>query len=217
MKTSKSILLLRLTLFIGMALILSANVFAQSNKHRHYVEKYSSMAVTLMHEYRIPASVILGVAFVESGAGTSVLSRKFHNHFGIVGSNKNALKKLGRHTRYREFESDTASFRYFCDLLTKKKFFPELENNTDHLKWVAAIRKSGYASAGSHWQQQVLAAIKNYRLTDFDAPEQDPLNYLPRTVKGVRTNGMLVNSHFVPVKNAVSAIPAASSNLKASK
>ena len=104
---------------VSLTLLLPLNVFAQSHKHQKYIDKYSSMAVTLMHEYRIPASVILGVAFVESGAGTSVLSRKFHNHFGIVGKNMNALKKLGKHTRYREFDSDTASFRYFCDLLTK--------------------------------------------------------------------------------------------------
>lgn len=203
--------------YVSLTLLLPVNIFAQSQKHQKYIDKYSSIAVTLMHEYRIPASVILGVALVESGAGTSVLSRKFHNHFGIVGKNENAIKKLGRHTRYREFNSDTASFRYFCDLLTKKNFFPELENTSDHSKWVSAIRKSGYASAAGHWQQQVLAVIKNYRLTDFDAPEQDPLNYLPRTVNGVRTRGMLVNSHFVPVKNVVSAIPAASSSLKASK
>jgi len=217
MKKTTSYLFSHFIIGVFLTLVLSANVFAQSQKHQNYVDKYSSIAVTLMHEYRIPASVILGVAFVESGAGTSVLSRKFHNHFGIVGKNENAIKKLGRHTRYREFESDTASFRYFCDLMTKKNFFPELENTTDHSKWVSAIRKSGYASAAGHWQQQVLAAIRNYRLTDFDAPVEDPLNYMPRTVNDERPRGMLVNSHFVPEKNAASAIPAASSNLKASK
>jgi flagellum-specific peptidoglycan hydrolase FlgJ len=217
MKTSKSNLFKRLVLFVSLALLLTANAFPQSPKHQLYVDKYSSLAVALMHEYRIPASVILGVAFVESGAGTSVLSRKFHNHFGIIGKNKNAIKKLGRNTPYREFESDTASFRYFCVLISHKKFFPNLENSTDHKEWVYAIRKSGYAEAADHWQQQVLAAIRNYKLTDYDAPEQDPLNYLPRAVNGVKTSGMLVNSQFVPLKNAVSSIPAASSNLKAYK
>lgn len=217
MKTSKSIVLKSLTLLLGLVLLFSSNAFPQSQKNTSYVDKYSSIAVALMHEYRIPASVILGVAMVESGAGTSLLSRKFHNHFGIKGSNRNAIQKLGKHTRYREFDSDTASFRYFCELISQKRFFPNLENTYDHALWVNAIRNSGYASAGSHWQQQVLVAIGKYRLTEYDLPEQDPLNYLPRSINGVETSGMLVNSCFVPVKNAVSANPASSSNLKASR
>jgi flagellum-specific peptidoglycan hydrolase FlgJ len=217
MKTSKINLLIRLAFLSGMMLFLNTAVIAQNQKHTAYVEKYSPMAVALMHEYHIPASVILGIAMVESGAGTSILSRKFHNHFGLVGKNTNAVKKLGRNTRYKEFESDTLSFRYFCEVISRKKFFPKLTNTFEHTQWIAAIRNSGYAAAAGHWQQQVLVAIRKYNLTAYDIPEPDPLNYLPRTFNGVKTNGLLVNAHFVPVKNAVSAIPASSSRLKASK
>ncbi len=217
MKTLKTNLLIRIASVSVIILLLNTTVVSQNHKHAAYIDSYSPIAIALMHEYQIPASVILGVAMVESGAGTSALSRKFHNHFGLVGKNTNAVKKLGRHTKYREFESDTASFRYFCDVISRKKFFPKLANTFDHRQWVTAIMNSGYAAAAGHWQQQVLIAIKKYKLTAYDTPEPDPLNYLPRTVNGVKTNGMLVNSYFVPVKNEVSAIPASSSRLKASK
>lgn len=217
MKLLKNILLKRLSLAIGIILSLSVTAAAQHPKNTAYVEKYNCMAVALMHEYQIPASVILGVAMVESGSGTSLLSRKFHNHFGVMGKNTHAIKKLGKHSRYREFESDTASFRYFCELMSRKQFYRELVKTYDHRQWVKAIRKSGYASAASHWQDHVLNAIEKNNLTCYDTPEPDPLNYLPREINGVKTNGMLVNSCFIPVKKTVSPIPASSSNLKASK
>lgn len=141
-----------------------------------YIDKYKALAGEMMQQYRIPVSVILGIAMVESGSGTSVLSRKLHNHFGIVGKNRNAMKKIGYRTRYREYASDTASFEHFCRVISKKSFYESLSGNMEYSEWVKAIRKSGYATAAGHWEKKVLAMIRNHRLNELDLEMADPLN-----------------------------------------
>jgi len=48
-----------------------------------YIEKYKSVAKENMTRTGIPASITLGQAILESGAGTGPLSVQANNHFGI--------------------------------------------------------------------------------------------------------------------------------------
>jgi flagellum-specific peptidoglycan hydrolase FlgJ len=164
----------RICLIGAFVLIFSSFASSQDNT-ASYIEKHKPLAIDLMREYSIPASVILGVAIIESGAGTSQLSRKFNNHFGIVGKNFNAIKKLGYHSHYKEYKSDSASFRHFCEILAKKPYYSDLVCNPDPKSWITAIRKSGYASASSTWGKRVEMAIKRYNLIEIDF-SVDPLN-----------------------------------------
>jgi flagellum-specific peptidoglycan hydrolase FlgJ len=141
-----------------------------------YIEKYKGLAIDMMHLYNIPASVTLSIAIVESGAGSSVLGRKFHNHFGITGKNFNAVKKLGYRSRYKEYDSDTASYQHFCEVIKKKSFYTNLIDNPDYKTWVSAIGKSGYANATSHWKKKVLSTIDRHNLQMLDVIDKDPLN-----------------------------------------
>ena len=155
-------------------LIAPVFILAQ-NANTVYIEKYKGLAIDLMHQTNVPASVILGVAMVESGAGNSALSRKFNNHFGITGTNTNAIEKLGRRTRYKEYESDTASFRHFCDMLAKKQFYPKLVDKQDYKLWVPAIRRTGYAGSAQTWEKKVKTAIIKNKLYELDRISMDPL------------------------------------------
>jgi len=152
-----------------LAFMLVDTVFAAGqNTQRVYIEKYKGLAINLMFQTNVPASVILGVALFESGAGNSVLSRKFNNHFGIKGKNTNAIEKLGHRTRYKEYKSDTASFRHFCHLLSKKPFYPTLVDKQDYKLWVPAIRRAGYAESAHLWEKQVKAIIIRNKLYELD-------------------------------------------------
>lgn len=155
-------------------LFFSLLTYSQDNT-ASYIEKHKPLAIDLMREYSIPASVILGVAVIESGAGTSLLSRKFNNHFGIVGKNYNSVKKLGYRSHYKEYESDSASFRHFCEILSKKPYYTNLICNPDPKLWISAIRKSGYASASHTWGKRVESAITRFNLKEIDY-FVDPLN-----------------------------------------
>jgi Bax protein len=147
-------------------LLAVSNVHAQSNS---YVKKYQSTAIALMNEDGIPASVILGVAMLESGMGTSKNARLLHNHFGIVGKNK-VHKQKGKvyHSKYREFETDEASYQNFAGLLTRKTWFPKLKGKSDYSLWLKQMNHAGYSSAGQEWVRRVTNMIKRYKLYKLD-------------------------------------------------
>ena len=149
-------------LFIVRALLLvitllgSTAAFSQSK----YIKQYRAMADSLSEEYGIPASVILGVAILESGSGTSRNARLLNNHFGIVGKNK--LKNVK--TRYKQYESVYDSYKDFCKLLKKKKYYKTLKGNMNYTLWVDAISKAGYSEVPATWKQRVISTIKKNKL-----------------------------------------------------
>jgi len=56
---------------------------AQNLTRQQYINKYKDVAIKQMHKHKIPASIILAQACLESGDGNSTLARKANNHFGI--------------------------------------------------------------------------------------------------------------------------------------
>jgi Bax protein len=140
-----------------------------------YIQKYKDLAIDLMLQTSVPASVILGVAMVESGAGNSAISRKLNNHFGIKGKNTQAAEKLGHTTRYKEYESDTASFQHFCEVLASKSFYPALIDKQDYKLWLPALRRMGYAASARMWEMKVKMTIIKNKLYELDRISMDPL------------------------------------------
>jgi flagellum-specific peptidoglycan hydrolase FlgJ len=121
-----------------------------------------------MKQYAIPASVILGVAIVESDAGKSAICKTFKNHFGIVGSNTNSTERLGYKSMYKEFASDSASFEKFCNVIIKKKFYQQLKGTFDYKEWLRRMNNAQYAAAKDRWVKKINATIAMFRLYDFD-------------------------------------------------
>jgi flagellum-specific peptidoglycan hydrolase FlgJ len=164
----------RFTLLIVIALTFRAIAFGQDNTAK-YINTHKPIAIDLMREYSIPASVILGIAVIESGSGTSLLCKKFNNHFGIVGKNYNAISKLGRKSHYKEYVNDSASYRHFCEVISRKAYYKQLRSNPDPNLWITAIKHSGYATAAHTWSYRVDKVIRKFRLTEIDF-FVDPLN-----------------------------------------
>lgn len=139
-----------------------------------YIRKYDSLAVSIMLEHQFPASLLLGIAIHESGAGTSRLSREQCNHFGIKGKVPSSRTKSGYIFRHIDFETDEASFFHFKELITNKKFYKDLKGNPDPLKWLKALKRSGYATSAK-WVTRVSNIIRKYNLAEFDKPLADTL------------------------------------------
>jgi len=51
--------------------------------YEEYAERYGDLAREHMDRYRVPASIKLAQAILESGGGLSELARQSNNHFGI--------------------------------------------------------------------------------------------------------------------------------------
>lgn len=158
--TSKKVLL-------GGMLISSLTASAQRTPKK-YIEQFKPVAVSLSQETGVPASVILGIAMLESGMGTSKNARLLKNHFGIVGKNNLARRGYTYRSMYREYASDSASYRHFTKVVMKKKWYAAMKGNDDYDQWLDRLIRSGYSTAGQVWVGRVRSMIKKYKLYELD-------------------------------------------------
>jgi len=150
-------------LLILFFLVLMQTAFGQ----KKYVKRYKGIADSLSAVYGIPASVILGVAIIESGSGTSRNAKMLNNHFGIVGKN-NLLQTKGIKTRYKQYPNVAASYVDFCKIISRRKFYPKLKGNKDYKVWTDSISKSNYSEVPEEWRKKINHAIKKSDLDDLD-------------------------------------------------
>lgn len=144
---------------ISLFFVSYSSVYAQ--QQHHYIEKNKSVANELSEKYGIPSSVILAVAFVETGGGTSKNSKNLNNHFGIVGKNDVTS------SRYRYFKSVKDSYEGFCKLLSRKKYYNSLKGDDDFFKWIKAIAKAGYSTQPKEWKRRLKLIHKKFNLSDL--------------------------------------------------
>jgi len=137
-----------------------------------YINKFDTLAIEVLNNYQIPASLVLGIALQESAAGTSKLCRLNHNHFGVKGRVKSSKTKSGYTNAYRKFETDEEAYLQFGDMVSHKKYYPTLKGNMDYMKWLKAMKAAKYATS-SKWIPHVDKMIKRYDLTRFDKPFPD--------------------------------------------
>lgn len=148
------------TLLLAVTVLIGSCVLAQSP----YIKKFKPLADSLSEEYKIPTAVILGVAIIESGAGTSRNSKLLHNHFGIVGKN-DLLKTKGIKSRYKQYPDARSCYIAFCKMLKKRKYYDKLKGNKDYALWLDAMSKAGYSEMPVEWKARITAAIKKHKLS----------------------------------------------------
>ena len=153
---------LRLTLIA--ALILGSNLCVGQKVMTKYIDHYVPLARELSSEYGIPVAIILGVSTLESGSGTSPNAKRLNNFFGVTG--RNSLKR--RHSVYKQYAQPEDSFRDFCDIVSRKKFYPGLKNNMSYAKWLGAMNHASYAGAKGVWIKRVTQIVKKYKLDLYD-------------------------------------------------
>jgi len=161
-------------IFIFFLLLLSTKALHSQRDVPAYIARYDSVAVAIMLEHQFPASLVLGLAIHESGAGTSRLSREQCNHFGMKGKRPSKKTITGTTMRHLELETDGAYFFHFARLFTDKKSYEKLRGNPDPVEWLKALKRTGYA-ASSKWVSRVNNIIKKYNLIQFDRPLTDTL------------------------------------------
>ncbi len=133
-----------------------------------YIEKYAALAVEMMNEYEIPASIILAVAVVESAACSSRNCRLLNNHFGIKAGKKYKIPGTNHWTSYKSYKNDTASYRHFCQWIVKRKFYQDICGKMDYNPWIQSISRSGYTMSPSKWSSKVRQVIQKHHLDQHD-------------------------------------------------
>jgi LysM repeat protein len=161
------------SLFSGL-LFLGANA-QQKQDIVLYIQKYKQIAIEEMVRSRIPASITMAQGILESGAGTSVLSRNSNNHFGIKCKEDWTGGKY-----YHDDDKPQECFRVYNDpaesfadhsdfLLTRPRYAPLFQLSiTSYKYWAYGLKEAGYAT-NPKYAQLLIGYIEEYKLADLDA------------------------------------------------
>jgi flagellum-specific peptidoglycan hydrolase FlgJ len=160
----------KLRLLLTGFLLFSITICSAQKVTTHYIEKFLPLAKDLSAQWGIPISIILGVSIHESGSGTSINCRQLNNYFGVKGHNH--LRK--RHTKYKQYASAEDSFKDFCRILSRKKFYPKLKGNTNYKLWLTSMNRHHYAGAKEVWIARIKEIILKHKLHRYD--EETPVD-----------------------------------------
>ena len=148
--------------------------------YQEYINMYYRQAIQLQQKYKIPASIILAQALLESGAGQSFLALAGNNHFGLkcvdwqgLCINKNDDKK---NDCFRKYLNVSDSFEDYSRFLSERVYYKPLFTLkiTDYKAWAKGLKQCGYAT-DPQYEAKLIQIIEKYKLHYYNtAKENDP-------------------------------------------
>lgn len=139
-----------------------------------YIAQYSSVAMSNMKTYGIPASIILAQGILESGAGQSDLATNANNHFGIKCHNDWTGDKVYKdddsaNECFRKYRQASESYKDHAMVLTGKNRYASLFKleKGDYKAWAKGLREAGYAT-DPRYPEKLISYIETYNLDDYD-------------------------------------------------
>lgn len=155
----------------------SLNGWSESEKAgpiRHYIRRFSGVAVQEMHRFGIPASIKMAQGILESQGGSSRMVLESKNHFGIKCKTKCAGCTCRNYSddnhfdMFRVFETDWESWREHSLLLANQDRYGKLKNyGKDYKKWAKGLQAAGYATDPSYGDK-LIRIIEKYQLYLLD-------------------------------------------------
>ena len=186
---------------MGGSLVAAAGGDPQKRYTRsQYIDLWKDEAIKQMREYKIPASITLAQAILESGDGNSELARKANNHFGIKCHNWAGKKTYHdddkRNECFRKYENAGKSFEDHSLFLQRSRyaFLFDLKI-TDYKGWAKGLKKAGYAT-NPKYPALLIRLIEENNLTQYDKMGLDR-GYDPKEIpvaseKPVKRNNEIV-------------------------
>ena len=164
---------------IAIGLVISTNsAFGQEISRKEYIEKYSSLAVKQMHQYKIPASITLAQGILESNNGNSRLATKANNHFGIKCHGWEGKKIFAdddkKNECFRNYKNVLESFvdhSLFLNKYSRYEFLFDYKI-TDYKSWAKGLKKAGYAT-NNKYPELLIKIIEENKLYQFDSKKID--------------------------------------------
>jgi len=139
-----------------------------------YISTYKYLAIKEMQRTKIPASITLAQAILESSVGQSYVARNANNHFGIKCTSKWTGPTINydddtTNECFRSYSSVEQSFIDHSDHLANNPRYVNLFNLdvTDYKGWATGLKASGYATR-SNYAELLIGIIERYQLYDFD-------------------------------------------------
>lgn len=147
---------------------------SQSAIFENYIKQYSHLAIQGEKKYRIPASITLAQALLESSAGQSSLARQSNNHFGIKCHEgwkgkryyKNAEKPNECFRKYNSVKDSYADHSLFLVSRPRYESLFRLKKD-DYVRWAKGLQRCGYAT-DRRYADKLIRLIETYRLYRYD-------------------------------------------------
>jgi flagellum-specific peptidoglycan hydrolase FlgJ len=145
-----------------------------------YIRMYYKLAIQQQQKYKIPASITLAQALLESDGGQSYLALAANNHFGVKNTDWKGLHlckyDAGEYTCFRKYLHVHTSFEDHSRFIAERPFYRSLFSlrRTDYKSWAMGLKKCGYA-CDPNYDTKLIRLIENYHLHYYDtAGENDP-------------------------------------------
>ena len=147
----------------------------KDKRMKSYVRRFQKIAVTEMHKFKIPASVKMAQALIESNAGSSRLATQNNNHFGIKCFSKKCRKGHCANFNddhhkdfFRKYESAWESWRSHSEMIVSGRYKSLVDYGKDYRDWAVGLKKLGYAT-DKKYTEKLIEIIETYRLDLLDA------------------------------------------------
>ncbi|WP_037357960.1 glucosaminidase domain-containing protein [Schleiferia thermophila] len=156
--------------------VLTLELYAQpANKRRQeYIARYKTIAIEEMKTFKIPASIKLAQAILESADGTSRLAVEANNHFGIKCHrewNGPAVYHDDdqKNECFRKYKTAEESFRDHSLFLSERTRYKKLFELPieDYRSWAYGLREAGYAT-NPKYPELLIKIIEENQLYQFD-------------------------------------------------
>ena len=161
-------------IIITIVFYLNKPAYSQSSLSlQQYIDTYQPVAMEHMRTYRIPASIKMAQAILESGFGNSDLASIGNNHFGIKchGWQGRVFHKDDdeRDECFRAYDDPLQSFKDHSLFLTgRSRYEPLFQLEiTDYRAWARGLRKAGYAT-NPRYPQLLIDLIERNQLYLLD-------------------------------------------------
>ena len=143
-----------------------------------FLKKIKEMVINDMHESGILASLTAAQALLESAHGTSGLTSKANNLFGIKGSyNGHSVTMYtleyenGQYVRkpqpFRAYDSWEESIKDHSRLLSGSSRYSNLVGETNYKEAARKVREDGYATDPAY-TKKLISIIETYKLYEWD-------------------------------------------------
>ena len=161
----------------------------ESYNYQEYIEAYYKIAIQLQKKYKIPASIILAQAVLESEAGQSFLALAGNNHFGLKCADWQGLRisknDEGKNDCFRKYLSVSDSFEDHSRFLSERNYYKPLFELkiTDYKAWARGLKQCGYAT-DPQYETKLIQIIERYKLNYYDTANENapPVALRPATV-----------------------------------
>jgi len=191
-----------------------------SLERKDYINQYKDLAIKEMQRSRIPASITLAQAMLESDNGNSTLARNANNHFGVKCHNSWKGAKIyhdddRRNECFRKYRTVYESYIDHSDFIANGNRYQFLFDFkiTDYKAWAKGLQKAGYATSRTYAhllikiiEDNQLYIYDNPDYSEYSFPDESELDTQDVALGDVDNFSINLNKHVVKERNRIDYI-----------